>query len=200
MVRRSLIDAIAWCAPRARASLDDPIYSLRTPSLRPDGYEFRQYDSSWGGYRNLEPSLHHESVSKLRSIVDTLVVARSELLYQGQDDGRVLGNSSTQGRLLVCQLYSTLFDGASEAESKGFFDVDDVPPWDTWIWFGALEMTGRENYASSDYDYHLLSWVPSPLVELVEEGIAVNAFGVLAWAKDIDSNFTDRLRAANLLQ
>jgi len=42
-------------------------------------------------------------------------------------------------------LEENLADGAAKHPSKGFFDVDNTPPWDTWVAFS-----------------HgiLLSWVP----------------------------------------
>ena len=39
------------------------------------------------------------------------------------------------GRFLAYFPDDNLFDGAAEAESQGFFDVDNIPPYDTWVWW-----------------------------------------------------------------
>ena len=38
-----------------------------------------------------------------------------------------------EGRLMVYFPDADLCDGAAEAESDGFFDVFNTPPWDTWV-------------------------------------------------------------------
>lgn len=37
------------------------------------------------------------------------------------------------GRLLAYFPNDNLFDGVAEVESDGFFDVDNIPPYDTWV-------------------------------------------------------------------
>jgi hypothetical protein len=37
------------------------------------------------------------------------------------------------GRLMVYFPDAALADGAAEVQSRGFFDVHNTPPWDTWI-------------------------------------------------------------------
>src|SRR5262245_34397058 len=38
------------------------------------------------------------------------------------------------GRLLAYFPDDNLFDGFAEAVSEGFFDVNNIPPYDTWVW------------------------------------------------------------------
>lgn len=116
--RQRLAETIAWCTPRA--SLGDVVYRMRTPSLCPAGFEFMHHASDYsdGGYRRLEPSLFDEEPSSLQSLVGTLAGRRAELLRQdsGYDGQSVDGLAN--GRLLACQLYMTLWDGASEFETN----------------------------------------------------------------------------------
>ena len=63
------------------------------------------------------------------------------------------------GRLLLFVPAETLDDGAARYSSKGFFDVHNSPPWDTWIGF---------------IDQHVVSWVPPQLIELANAGVEVN--------------------------
>jgi hypothetical protein len=65
--------------------------------------------------------------------------------------------------------HDSLSDGAATVQSEGFFDVDNVPAWDTWIYFD-----GRT----------LLSWVPAQLISKVQSGIDVNPEGCIKWADD----------------
>ena len=52
-----------------------------------------------------------------------------------------------------------------------------MPPWDTWISYIDL---GTDPKAAAGY---LLSWVPSPFVESVQEAISHNAYDALFWLR-----------------
>jgi len=71
------------------------------------------------------------------------------------------------GRLLLYVPSENLADGAAQYSSNGFFNVNNVPPWDIWVAFS--ERT-------------LVSWVPMALVGLAQKGIDVNPEGCIRWA------------------
>jgi hypothetical protein len=73
------------------------------------------------------------------------------------------------GRILICVPEENVADGASQAGSSGFFDPNDVPPWDTWFHYS---------------DSALFCWVPSVLVSLVENGIHANPVDCIHWADE----------------
>ena len=73
---------------------------------------------------------------------------------------------SKHGRLLLYWPYENLACGAADYSSNGFFDVNNVPPWDIWVDF------------TSDT---LVSWVPSALIEAAQMGIDVNPEGCIRW-------------------
>ena len=102
-----LAQAIYWCAPRADKL--NPATSLRTEALRP---------------RMLEEN---------RSCaVNTVVYARE--LYGGADIRKAtIPHDLGGGRLLIYFPNSDLACGAAEQETAGFFDINNVPPWDTWV-------------------------------------------------------------------
>ena len=79
------------------------------------------------------------------------------------------------GRLLVCESEFSLWDGLSESLSCGFFDVFDIPPWDTWV---HLQGDGGGD--------SLLCWVPPSLFSLVGEGIAINCTSCVEWVERLD--------------
>ncbi len=147
--RRNYTDTLLWRKAtemyrQADLSSIAPLEAqLRTPSLR--------------------PTLLGEArmATDRQELVRSVVVRRSELV-RGQDyfvDG-------SEGKLLLYAPEENLADGAAKHASNGFFDVDNVPPWDTWVVFS-----------------HgiLLSWVPPQLIGLAQSGIEVNPECCVRW-------------------
>lgn len=99
-----------------------------------------------------------------REAVEALVTRRTELLQSHA--GSSLANVDG-GKLLLFTPQDSLSDGAATVASNGFFDVDNVPAWDTWLYFD-----GRT----------LVSWVPPQLISKVQLGIDVNPEGCIRWA------------------
>jgi hypothetical protein len=73
---------------------------------------------------------------------------------------------SAEGKLLYYWPHENLSCGAAEYSSNGFFDADNVPPWDTWVSFDGKT---------------LLSWVPEILLPLAEAGIDANPEACISW-------------------
>jgi len=137
-----LAEAIAWCAPRADA--DEPERCLRSRELRP-------------------PLLWN----RRDSAVASLVQQRSARLGRPRPaEARDLAG----GRLLVHLPDDDLACGAAEGESRGFFDVFNTPPWDTWVAFGS----GARGAV-------LVSWVPPCLVAAADAGIWANPEQCIVW-------------------
>lgn len=102
-------------------------------------------------------------------IVDQTAEARSQALRQSGKGSNSQSRDLCNGRLLLFAPEDNLSDGAAEYASMGFFDVENVPPWDTWI-----VMFGK----------YLVSWVPPQLFRLVQEGLDVNPEQCIVWADD----------------
>jgi hypothetical protein len=103
------------------------------------------------------------------AIVEQVAEARSQIL---RDSGVYSESQSSEPRTARLLLYApqdNLACGTAEYLSLGFFDVDNVSPWDTWIL-----MLGK----------YLVSWVPPQLVRLVQEGLDVNPEQCILWAND----------------
>lgn len=116
---------------------------------------------------------HAESLSQsgtdCHKIVEQVAEARSRIL---QESGREFSSSGSDlcgGRLLLYAPQENLADGTAGYASFGFFDVDNVPPWDTWI---------------SMFEKYLISWVPAPLIGMAQEGLDVNPEQCILWADD----------------
>lgn len=159
---RRLAETIAWCAPRARA--DDPKQSLRSEELCPS-------------------LLERDRSSALQSVAG----------YRGNRFGELpamKGSASLiGGRLLVYFPDADLADGAAEVQSRGFFDVHNVPPWDTWI---ALADDGPGSNVS--YRQYVVCWVPPTLVTSAAAGIEVNPEECIAWLEHAAVRARDELR------
>jgi hypothetical protein len=82
------------------------------------------------------------------------------------------------GRLVVYWPDLDLCDGAAEAESRGFFDVNNTPPWDTWVAF--------VHYPDDSDSSYLLAWVPSEFIDLADAGIRVIPEECVKWLVDSD--------------
>jgi hypothetical protein len=103
------------------------------------------------------------------SIVAQVAEARSEALRQSGKGSNSQSPDLCNGGLLLFAPEDNLSDGAAEYASMGFFDVENVPPWDTWI-----AMFGK----------YLVSWVPPQLIRLVQEGLDVNPEQCILLADD----------------
>jgi hypothetical protein len=89
------------------------------------------------------------------------------------------------GRLLYYEPDRNLACGAACLSSGGFFDVNNVPPWDTWL---CLTEDGV-----------LVSWVPPDLVDRVAAGIEVNPEVCIQWPAASGSPFNELLSREGLL-
>lgn len=146
------IEAERLMAAADTGSIVPPLrQQLRSDVLRP----FAQDLAQWGADH--------------ASIVAQVGEARSEALRQSGKGSNSQSPAVCDGRLLLFAPEDNLSDGAAEYASMGFFDVENVPPWDTWI-----VMFGK----------YLVSWVPPQLIRLVQEGLDVNPEQCILWAND----------------
>lgn len=165
---RRLAETIAWCAPRARASA--PRTSLRSEKLFPD-------------------LLAHDRSSSVGSVVGH----RAHIVGEVQViEGR---ESLHGGRLLVCLPDHSLFDGAADEASRGYFDVNNVPPWDTWI-----ALADDDPLVAVSSRQYVVAWVPPDLIECACAGIEANPEQSIAWLEDLDVGARAELQRLGLGQ
>jgi hypothetical protein len=117
----------------------------------------------------LKPSIdigEHVQEQLCEQAVSGLIAKRSEIVRTQH----VLKDPSIdleEGKIMVYWPSENVNDGTSEDQSKGFFDVNDVPPWDTWF-----------HYSKGQ----LYSWVPVAFVPFAQKGIDVNMVQCIQWA------------------
>lgn len=135
--------------------------------------DYQSFTKLRGQLRNpsLKPSIDiHEKFEEppQELAVREVVTRRSQLLASQPDRQDLSLPKETDGSILIYMPNETVFDGASEVASEGFFDDHDAPLWDTWFHY----RKGR-----------LLSWVPSVLIPLAQAGIDANPVQCIEWAE-----------------
>jgi hypothetical protein len=163
-----LAQTIVWCTSRLDPT--DPRRSLRNDGLRPRILEVSRAAAVVG-------------VAGNRAAWDS-DVRHAEPVHRA--DGL------RGGRLLAFFPDESLSDGAAEAETGGFFDFDNTPPWDSWV---ALFRDGG-TFPGADM---LVSWVPAELLETVERGIRVNPEECILWLADSQTSVAKVLKGRGLL-
>lgn len=193
-----LEETLAWYL--AKAPIADPKTDLRTEALAPTGDVAHPNKQRWIDFprpwteemRRVYDQVQAEAPRLRQAIVDEVASKRHALLRAPLLNDPEKSSLLEKGRLLIYLPEENLFDGAAEAASQGFFDVDNLPPWDLWL-LSVVEEQQRPNT-------YLIAWIPPKCVELTTAGIEVNPEECICWAADVDAEFVHRLRSAGLLQ
>lgn len=172
---RNLTNAIAWCT--VSGSLSDPKTSLRT--CKPELDDLVDQDSQ----------------------VFRVEVKRSRRLQSAGRADLPAATGLCGGRLLACFPSDTLADGMTETVSKGFFDVNDIPPYDTWVWIvrNVRRCESAGHTTSGREANYLVAWVPPDFIALADTGISVNPGNCIMWLDELDDDFVRSLRSMNFL-
>ena len=117
-------------------------------------------------------------VDEHTSINGVIVQRRAEL--KELDTSPISHN--LKGRFLVFQPSASMSDCLPEAETDGFFDANDCPPWGLWV-----------GYKQPCY---LISWVPEYLHELVEKGLSVSSCDPCWWLEEMNEPWAEKLKNA----
>ena len=169
---------------------------LRTSQLCPTSFI---YATDKYGYTCMEPSLGSQKPEALKEIVERVARLRADQLKLSNNYPLALAQHLAGGRLLYYAPYENLAEGVEEQETQRYFDVNAVPPWDTWLWF-VTQQTREQNRPYLWYDTYLISWVPPELVDVVDKGaVATSTTHALEWADELDSELFAQLTAANIL-
>jgi hypothetical protein len=159
-----LAETIAWC--RKHNALTDPKSALRTESLYPGLLLETRADT-----------------------VNSVLGYRSAWLHEPKPKPVTKDHQLLQGRLVCYFPDANLADGASEVASKGFFDLNNAPPWDTWV---GLYRADLQDISRRVY---LIAYVPKPFLEHAQSGIEVNAEACIVWLYDSDTPIGNLLRS-----
>jgi hypothetical protein len=155
-----LTETIAWC--QTRVNVADPRNCFRSRELLPHPLE--------DGRKRVVAS-----------------VAYKRWLALGGAAKRPAANLAG-GRLLIYKPDWNLAHGLEEAETKGFLDIDNTPPWDTWL-----------GYVYEPAENYLLSWVPGDFVSLVSAGIDVSPEQCFQWLDREDLHLASMFKKWHLI-
>ena len=125
-------------------------------------------------------SAHTSAESDFHRHVDPLAFDRTMLLREAGLLPDSAASELAGGRLLLYCRDDNLADGAAELESDGFFDIDNVPTWDTWLcdYTAPPDAHGRQHC--------LVAWIPRSHIDLADRGISVNPEECVVWADGTD--------------
>lgn len=158
----SVRETALWCSLK-----QPPIVGFRSELLRPPA---PLLDEPIGFVLDLG----HASVSSV--VADICERRHRELIRLLTPE-----TTETEGRILVTTaIKESVVDGAASAASSGWFDSNDLPPWDTWFAYARLNtrrFTEREA---------LFAFVPHAWEARVEQGMKVNPIDCIEWATEDD--------------
>jgi hypothetical protein len=167
---RRLTDTIVWCS--GAGSLLKPATSLRT----------------------CQPK--HEDLASQHHQVFRVGVKRSRLLAASGRSDLPLATDLCGGRLLAYFPDEGRADGVAQMKSEGFFDVDNIPPYDTWVWVVRNVRTfdyrdGGKGEVEANY---LVAWVPPDFIALASAGVDANPDECIQWLDTLDDEFVQSLK------
>jgi uncharacterized protein (TIGR02996 family) len=175
--RFRLAEAVAHCA--------GDLPPLRTWELEPRGLVgLTHWSGGWPDAVSEDwPSLAHElAVARRRSLART-----------GRAPARLMSHLAG-GRLVLFDPLTTPSDGRTHRDSKGFFDAQGAPAWDTWVTFVPEPPPGCPGQGG-----YLLAWVPPAWLHWASEGIRANPDDrCIVWAHETSTPFLRRLRQVGL--
>lgn len=180
--RIRLAEVIAFCSGRDA--------SLRTLELDPRTLIGRFDPYGWPD----DPGIDWHGM------VVQLAIDRRRLLERaGRMPSRPAG-SLQGGRLVFFDPQATVADSQAAVYSHGYFDQDNLPPWDTWV-LQAPEPSPVPRGSPPEYTpSYLIAWVPPGCMGRARAGIDVNEEGSIRWLDRLDTPLVGRLRAAGLLR
>jgi len=170
----TLAECISWYHSSS------PDLRLNLPNPHPVRDEEGQQSFSW---------LH---APERDSIVQGIVSTRRRLLGQIGAAPVAPASDLAGGKLLFSAPQMSFLDGAVSEASRGFIDVHDAPPWDTWL------SIAQESRVADFYEIYLVSWVPPQFTEAVDTGIGFSFVHNIEWASDVQSELSHALAAAGL--
>jgi hypothetical protein len=159
VVSRDISEAAIWYSQRLllgcsfRSTELDPFTILDIPSFSHDSESIEAWiEKKHDTYRRAIPWINR---------------TRSELLKIAGITAPGAVNPPSQSKLLLYEPLETVSDGAAEAASMGFYDIEDAPPWDTWFLY--------ENNS-------IFCCVPESAISAAQAGIDANPVDCIHWA------------------
>jgi hypothetical protein len=156
VVLQALSETVVWCLRRSlphhqfRSSELDPSALLKVPPFN---------ESNIGVWLERKRESYQSAIIAINA-------NRSALVRDMNIEVADPAVTGSKGRLLLYEPLETVTDGASDSSSRGFFDIEDAPPWDAWFLYS---------------EGSIFSWVPEALVQDAQAGIDANPVDCIHW-------------------
>jgi len=158
-ILRTVLETAIWCSSRQFSGS-----SFRSPELNPsailDVPSFSR-SSEIEAWIEKKRSCYGKAISWINETRSTLLSRKGTEISDTID---VLSDT----KLLLYEPLETVSDGAAEALSWGFYDLEDAPPWDTWFLYE---------------DHSIFCCVPEFAVTRAQAGIDANPVDCIHWAE-----------------
>jgi hypothetical protein len=159
-VLRTILETATWCSHRQFS--ENP---LRSPELDPLGIidipSFSHSSEPVQEWIDKKRNCYAQAISWINQ-------TRSELLNVEGIGTSDAVDALSKSRPLLYEPLETVDDGAAEAASRGFYDSEDAPPWDTWFLYG---------------DHAIFCCVPESAIARAQAGIDANPVDCIHWSK-----------------
>ena len=172
---RRLAETIARCSRHARA--DDAATSTRSPVLRPTVMELPQR-------QRLSRLL--DVLGEPQAAVEFVCEARRRELARLGIPVAPVGPDLAGGRILFTTIDTDSCEAATDP-SNGYYDLDDLPGWDTWFYHRSTDRLWGAIYC----------WVPTQLLELAQSGMDVIPVLSVEWAQSLNELSAEQVAAAD---
>lgn len=158
-VLQSISEAATWCSHRPFSG--NP---FRSPELDP--FAILDIPGFSHGPETIEAWIRKKRDS-YRQAISWINQTRSELLKNADIATSDAVDALSKSKLLLYEPLETVSDGAAQAASRGFYDVEDAPPWDTWFLYA---------------DNAVFCCVPESAISSAQAGIEANPVDCIHWA------------------
>jgi hypothetical protein len=158
-VLQAISEAVTWCSYRELSGKPS-----RCPELDPSAIlnipDFSHSSESLEKWIERKRDCYSRATSWINE-------TRSELLKAASIETLEVDDALSKSKLLIYEPLETVDDGAAEAASMGFYDLQDAPPWDTWFLYA---------------DRAVFCCVPEFAVRRAQDGIDANPVDCIHWA------------------
>lgn len=128
------------------------------------------------------------------SMVWQVGIARRRLLDRAGNAPMRPAASCAVGRLLAFDPWLSLGTAEAWTASAGYFDADNLPPWDTWVMQIPEPSPCLRPDSRRPTPNYLVSWVPPSSIQRAAWAIETTTDRSLLWLSEVDSPFTRSLR------
>ncbi|MFO0842024.1 MAG: TIGR02996 domain-containing protein [Gemmataceae bacterium] len=179
--RVRLAETMAHCSGR-------PLSALRHWEFDPRMLTGRLNNVGWP---------YSDEIDWAAMVLQVAIARRRALEMAGAAPSRPAA-SVAGGRLLLFDPWVTISVGEAKTYSSGYFDAENLPPWDTWVVQVPEPSPVERQVPGQVTPHYLVAWVPQPYVQRAGLGVQTNHEAGLRWLGEVNTPFAEALRLAGI--